>query len=310
LNGANLANAGGYTCVASNSAGATASAAGTLTVSPTPDIGRLVNISCRAPVGTGGNILIAGFVVGGQGTSGSESVLARASGPALIAFGVTGTLPDPQLQLYSGTSVLGTNDGWAGSSAIEAAAAAVGAFAWSSPTSHDDAILQMLPAGGYTANVSGRAGDAGVALAEIYDNTPSGTYAPSSPRIVNISARVQVGTGANVLIAGFVIGGSTSRTVLIRASGPALIPFGVTGTLPDPMLQLNSGTNVIATNSAWGGDQLISSAAAAVGAFSWVFPSSEDSAILVTLPPGAYTATVSGASGDTGIALVEIYEVP
>jgi hypothetical protein len=310
ISGANSANAGNYTCVSSNSAGATASADATLTVSPTPDIGRLVNISCRAPVGTGGNILIAGFVVGGQGTSGSESVLARASGPALVPFGVTGTLPDPQLQLYSGTSVLGTNDGWAGNPAIEAAATAVGAFAWSSPTSHDDALLQMLPAGGYTANVSGQGGDTGVSLAEIYDNTPSGTYAPTSPRIINISARVQVGTGGNVLIAGFVIGGSTSRTVLIRASGPALIPFGVTGTLPDPMLQLNSGTNIIATNSAWGGSLLISSTAAAVGAFNWEFPSSNDSAILVTLPPGAYTATVSGASGDIGIALVEIYEVP
>jgi hypothetical protein len=145
---------------------------------------------------------------------------------------------------------------------------------------------------------------------EIYDDTPDGSYTPSSPRITNISARVQVGTGGNVLIAGFYIGGSTSRTVLIRASGPALIPFGLTGTLPDPQLQLNSTTGVIATNSAWGGNAQIAAAAASVGAFMWQFPSSNDSAILVTLPPGAYTATVSGASGDTGIALVEVYEVP
>ncbi|HMD61399.1 MAG TPA: hypothetical protein VKG78_08205, partial [Opitutaceae bacterium] len=164
--------------------------------------------------------------------------------------------------------------------------------------------------GAYTANVSGQNGDTGVALAEVYDDTPAGTYTPSSPRIVNISARVQVGTGANVLIAGFAIGGSTSKTVLIRASGPALIPFGVTGTLPDPMLQLHSGSALIASNDAWGGDSQIAAAAASVGGFGWNFTTSNDSAILVTLPPGAYTAEVSGASGDTGIALVEVYEVP
>jgi hypothetical protein len=219
-------------------------------------------------------------------------------------------LSDPQLQLDSGSVVLGTNDGWAGNASISAAASSLGAFPWNDSASHDSALLQLLPAGAYTVSVSGQSGDTGVALAEIYDNTPAGTYVPSDPRIVNISARVQVGTGSNVLIAGFVIGGSTSRTVLIRASGPALIPFGVTGTLQDPMLELSSGSNPIATNSAWGGNQQITSAAAAVGAFPWDFPSSNDSAILVTLSPGAYTATVSGANGDSGVALVEVYEVP
>jgi hypothetical protein len=158
--------------------------------------------------------------------------------------------------------------------------------------------------------VSGQGGDTGIALVEVYDTTPAAAYTPSSPSIVNISARVQVGTGGNVLIAGFVIGGATSKTVLIRASGPALIPYGVAGTLPDPMLQLNSSSALIATSGAWGGDPQIASSAAAVGAFTWEFPSSSDSAILITLPPGAYTATVSGANGDTGVALVEVYEVP
>jgi hypothetical protein len=238
-------------------------------------------------------------------------VLARASGPALAPFGVAGTLADPQLELdSSSSSVIGVNDGWAGSSQISGAAASVGAFPWASSASHDSALLKSLPAGGYTASISGQSGDTGVALAEIYDTTPAGTYTPASPRIVNISARVQVGTGGNVLIAGFVIGGSTSRTVLIRASGPALIPFGVTGTLPDPLLQLNSATGLVASNSAWGGNQQITSAASSVGAFTWQFASSNDSAILVTLAPGAYTASVSGASGDSGVALVEVYEVP
>jgi hypothetical protein len=304
------ASAGSYTCVATNSAGSVTSDAAVVAIDNTTNVGRLVNISCRAMVGTGGNILIAGFVVGGAGTAGSESLLIRGSGPALVPFGVTGTLPDPQLQLFSGSTVLGTNDAWAGNAQISSTAAAVGAFAFSSPTSHDTALLEPLSAGAYTAQIAGESGDTGVALAEVYDATPAGTYTATTPRIVNISARVQVGTGGNILIAGFAIGGSTARTVLIRASGPALVPFGVTGTLPDPQLQLFSGSTVLESNSAWGGNAQISSTAAAVGAFGWGSPGSDDSAILITLPPGAYTAQVAGASGDTGVALVEVYEVP
>jgi hypothetical protein len=310
INGATAASAGSYYCVVTNASGSVQSNSVALYVSTTSDIGRLVNISCRAQVGTGGNILIAGFAVGGAGTSGSESLLIRGSGPALLPFGVTGTLPDPQLQLYSGSTVLGTNDAWAGSAQISSTAASVGAFPWGSPSSHDAALLETLAAGPYTAQISGQSGDTGVALAEVYDATLPGSYTAATPRLVNISARVQVGTGGNVLIAGFVIGGSTSRTVLVRASGPALAPFGVSGTLPDPELQLFSGATLLGTNIAWGGKFEISNAASAVGAFAWSDPSSADSAILVTLPPGAYTAQVSGASNDTGVSLVEVYEVP
>ncbi|HMD60827.1 MAG TPA: hypothetical protein VKG78_05330 [Opitutaceae bacterium] len=301
---------GSYTCVATNAAGSATSNAATVAIDNTADIGRLVNISCRATVGTGANILIAGFVVGGAGTSGSESLLIRGSGPALVPFGVAGTLADPQLKLFSGPNSLGTNDGWAGNSQVASTAASVGAFAWASPTSHDAALLQPLAAGAYTAQIAGESGDTGVSLAEVYDATPAGTYTATTPRIVNISARVQVGTGANILIAGFAIGGSTSRTVLIRASGPALVPFGVGGTLPDPELQLYSGSTVLESNTGWAGNSEVSAAASAVGAFGWSSSTSNDSAILVTLPPGAYTAQVSGASGDTGVALVEIYEMP
>jgi hypothetical protein len=127
---------------------------------------------------------------------------------------------------------------------------------------------------------------------------------------VNISARVQVGTGGNVLIAGFVIGGVTARTVLIRASGPALVPFGVANTLADPALTLFSGSTVLASDSGWAGVSAIASTAAAVGAFAWSDPTSADSALLMTLPPGAYTAEIASASGGTGVALVELYDVP
>jgi hypothetical protein len=301
---------GSYTCVATNSAGSATSNPATISITSTSDIGRLVNISCRAQVGTGSGILIAGFVVGGQGTAGAESLLVRGSGPALANFGVTGTLADPELQIYSGSTLAGSNSGWSGSSMIASAAAAVGAFPWTDSSSHDSALLETLQGGPYTAQISGQSDDSGVALAEVYDTTPAENFTPSSPRLVNISARVMVGTGGNILIAGFAIGGSTSRTVLIRASGPALVPFGVSGTLSDPQLGLYSGATLLNSNGGWGGNSEIASAASSVGAFSWSNSSSLDSAILVTLPPGAYTAQVSGASGDTGVALVEVYEVP
>jgi hypothetical protein len=139
--------------------------------------------------------------------------------------------------------------------------------------------------------------------------------ATASPRLIDISTRGEVGTGANLLIAGFVVGGTTSKTVLIRASGPAIgaAPFNVPGTLPDPELQLFGNGNpapLIGSNAGWAGDPQIAAQAAAVGAFPWTHTAGLDSAILVTLAPGAYTAQVSGASGDSGVALVEVYDVP
>ncbi len=312
LSGATSANSGTYKCVATNSTGTVTSANATLNVTTTSDPGRLVNLSCRAAVGTGANILIVGFVSGGSGVGGIQPLLIRGTGPALAAFGVAGTLVDPALSLYQKTNLLNSNAGWgANASQITAEDSAVGAFPLSDTKSLDSALyLTNLAPNGYTAQIAGASNDTGVALAEVYDATPSGTYAPTTPRLINLSARVQVGTGGNILIAGFVIGGTTSKTVLVRASGPALAGFGVAGTLADPQLQLkNPAGTVLASNTGWGGDAQVASAASSVGAFSWT-ASSADSAVLVTLPPGPYTAQVSGASGDTGVALVEVYEVP
>jgi sugar lactone lactonase YvrE len=313
IHGATGANAGTYTCVATNATASVSSTAATLTIVPTTDVGRLINISCRAQVLTAPNNLIAGFVVGGAGTTGSQSLLVRASGPALTTdFGLSGTLADPQLTLYSGSTPFAVNEGWAGDRSIEAAELALGAFPWVDVTSHDAALLETLPGGPFTAVISSQAGNTGVALAEVYDNTPAGTYTATSPRIINISARAVVGTGGNILIAGFAVGGSTARTVLIRASGPALAgsPFNLPGTLADPELELFSGSGqLLTTATAWGGDSTISSTAASVGAFPWS-ATSNDAALLVTLPPGTYTAQVLGISGDSGMGLIEVYEVP
>lgn len=322
ITGATSADSGAYACAAANAIGSAQSAATELSVTDTADPGRLINLSTRAQVGTGSNVVIAGFVVGGAGTSGSQSVLVRASGPSLglAPFDVPGVLPDPQLTLMNVTSqpntVVATDTGWGGSAAIANTANAVGAFPWDA-SSADSAVLESLAGGNYTAEISGASGDGGVALAEVYDATPAGTYTPSTPRLTNISARVQVGQGADILIAGFVIGGSTSKTVIVRGSGPAiaLAPFNVPGTLPDPLLQIfhsnGDGTSTLLQSDAgWGGDAQIAAAAAMVGAFSWGSSATADSAILATLAPGDYTAQVSGLSEDTGVALVEVYELP
>jgi hypothetical protein len=307
--------AGTYTCVATNSGGSATSNPATVSIVSTSDVGHLSNLSARAQVGTGANLIFGGFAIGPFGRSGSLPVLIRGSGPAIGAapFNVPGTLPDPQLQLFSSTdAVLQTNDGWAGDATITSTAAAVGAFAWGNTSSHDAAVVTTLPIGTYTAQIAGESGDTGDALVEIYDAS-TGTFATGGTRLVNLSARVNVGTGANVLEAGFVIAGNSALTVLIRASGPAIAvaPFNVPSTLADPQLTLQNPANgdVLAQNLAWGGDSEITSTAASVGAFAWSTPTSHDSALLITLPPGNYTAAAAGSSGDSGVAIVEVYEV-
>jgi hypothetical protein len=265
----------------------------------------LIDISTRAEVGTGANIEIAGFVI--TGTE-AKTVLIRASGPALAGFGVSGALPDPMLTLYQGSAAMASNTGWGtagNSAAIASTAAEVGAFAWAAGSA-DSAILTTLQPGAYTAEVAGATGDTGVALVEVYDCDP----ATATSKLADISTRSTVGTGGNIQIAGIVITGTQAKKVLVRASGPALTGFGVSGALADPELTLLSGQTVVATNTGWGTAANASDIAAAalqVGAFPWS-SGSADSALLVTLPPGSYTAEVMGASGDQGVALVEVYD--
>ena len=184
-----------------------------------------------------------------------------------------------------------------------------GVAAWNvgTATSYLDSTVQ--PGATYYYRVSASSADG---TSDPSGAVQSAALTPSSgSKFIDISTRGFVGTGANALIAGFVVGGPSPKTVLIRASGPALSasPFNVPGTLPDPQLQLHSGSTVLASNSGWQGSALIANAAAEVGAFAWSDPASNDAALLTTLAPGAYTAVVSGASGDTGVALVEVYDV-
>jgi hypothetical protein len=264
---------------------------------------RLIDLSARTAAGTGANTLIAGFVISG----GSKSVLVRGIGPALGTFNVAGFLADPKLAVFSGPTSILTDTTWGGAANLSAAFSQVGAFSLS-PSSADSALLATLDEGAYTAQISGVSGDSGVALAEVYDADANLLTSPS--RLINLSARSNVGTGSNILIAGFVIGGSGTDTVLIRADGPSLSTFGVTGVLASPQLTvLDNNGNVVATNTGWGGSTALSDAFAKVGAFGFQ-AGSNDAAILITLPAGAYTAQVTGVGQTTGVGLVEIFEMP
>ncbi len=315
--------AGNYSAVVTSGGSSVVSNSATVTVTYSAWLANLSTRALVAPTLNSADVLIAGFVTVGPA---SKQLLVRGVGPGLQQFSVPGFLPNPALTVFSGSTPGATLTSWSSSLASEFAS--LGAFPLPAGSA-DAATVNAYGAGPYTAIVSPADGkQSGIALVEVYD---ADRGAPAN-RLANISGRAYVSTGANILIGGFVINGSTSETVLIRAVGPALgaAPFNVPGTLAQPILQVydanpsNSaaGPKIVAQIQGWGGApspgpssvaagiQPASAAAmSAVGAFS--LPSgSADSALILTLPPGAYTAEVSGANGGSGIALVEIYEVP
>jgi hypothetical protein len=304
LNSVTADDGGSYLVTVSNDAGSVQSGPVTLTI-----VGgsRIVNLSVRTSAGTESETLIVGFVVAGIG---NKPMLVRGIGPSLAAFSVPGFLADPTLELFRGEVRVAANDNWGDSLEIDRINEAMrqtGAFAIGA-RSLDAVVYSTLQAGAYSVQVSPRPGTApGVALVELYD-TASGLPA----RVMNVSARALVGSGDRVLIAGFVISGTSRKTVLVRAIGPALAAFGVTGTLGDPQLALNSGSTVVSANDDWwrdNGAQQLPPVFNSVGAFALV-TGTRDAALVALLEPGAYTATVSGAAGSAGVALVEVYEVP
>jgi hypothetical protein len=268
--------------------------------------GRLINLSVRTTAGANASTLIVGFTVAGTG---SRPLLVRGVGPTLTNFGVTGVLADPQITLFSGNTSQATNDNWGAAtnaSSIATTADAVGAFALPA-NSLDAALLSNFAIGGYTVQVTGHNSATGIALMEVYD----AGGAPGTARLSNLSARSSVTTGAGVLIAGFVVSDST-RAVLVRGIGPTLSNFGVAGALANPRLRVFSGSQIVAENDDWSAASNatgIAATAQSVGAFA--LPNgSQDAAMLLTLPPGAYTAQISGANNTTGVGLVEVYELP
>lgn len=271
----------------------------------------LVNLSTRGYVNTGANRMIAGFVLSG-GNSPSKTVLIRAAGPALDPLGVTGFLEDPFLELVGDSGTIGTNDDWESfpnQTALAEASAAVGAFAFPAG-SKDAAYLVDLPNGRYTTQVTGVDATTGVSIVEVYDVSQG----IDDPRMVNISTRLEVRTGNELAIPGFIIEGDRPKVLLVRAVGPTLGTLindpGIV--LQDPKLTvLDNDANEILVNDDWGSfpeQAALQAATTAVGAFN-LNNGSKDAAALVVLDPGIYTIAVVGADGGTGLALVEVYEV-
>jgi len=277
----------------------------------------LVNLSARSVV-TPGAPITAGFVI--SGTT-AKTVVLRGVGPALSSFGLSPALAHPQLTLLSASgTVVATNTGWGGTSTLSTAFTSVGAFPLAT-TSADSALTATLQPGAYTLTVSDAANDSGgLALAELYDASvdPTGL----TQKLINLSSRGQVGAGNGVLVCGFVVSGATSKNLLIRGVGPSLAPYGLMGLLADPVLNVyNSAGALVATNNDWGSPVAVNASqtpataatltatAAQIGAFPLI-AGSKDAAVIISLPPGSYTAQVSGNGGTTGLGLAEVYELP
>jgi uncharacterized protein (DUF1800 family) len=276
------------------------------------DDARLANLSTRAAVGSGSNVMISGFVIG---PGAAKTVLIRAVGPTLAnaPFNIPGTLASPSLALFNsaGTQIK-TNSSWLAADA--ATMTSVGAFPLPAG-SRDAALVTTLDPGAYTAQVSGVGDTTGLAILEVYE---VGATSASS-RLINLSTRAQVTGGTGVLIAGLVIApGTGSRQLLIRAIGPALTVFGLPGALADPTITVTNGagTTTYATNDNWGTPvgtgavdaAFLTAAFTQAGAFA-LAPGSKDAALVVSVPAGSYTVQVNGVGGTSGLALVEVYDL-
>ncbi len=275
---------------------------------------RLINLSVRSTTQPGAASLITGFVIGGTT---AKQVLVRVTGPALAGapFNVPGALPDPTLQIVRGTTNVAQNDDWGTPAAnvapISAATLRAGAFPLR-PGSADAALLGTLTPSPYSMTIGG---GTGTVLAEVYEVLDA-TETPGARRLINLSARGIVAPNS-ALIAGFVIGGNAPQRVLLRGIGPTLgtAPFNIAGALPNPDLTLYRGSAIVKTNDDWFRDPdavLIRDAAVRAGAFA-LGAASTDAAMLIYLDPGAYTVQIgvpagTPVAGQTGLALVEIYE--
>jgi hypothetical protein len=281
------------------------------TAPATPAI-RIVNLSSRAYLQSAAEPVLPGFVITGTG---SKRVLLRAVGPTLSSFGVSNPVADPQIALKRWNATTSayidvtSNDNWSASGAasnISSVASSVGAFALSS-NSLDAAMVVVLEPGQYSAVATGGSTGSGVVLVELYDASAETT----TSQLGNIATRSFVGSGENIIAAGFVIVGTGTKTILVRGVGPMLATFGVANPLADPQIAVFRGSEQLFQNNDWSSAEnssAIATAATQVGAF--VLPAGgKDAALLLTLPAGTYTVQLRGEGTSTGVALVEVYEV-
>ena len=258
----------------------------------------LVNLSTRAFVGLGENAVIGGFIIQG---SQPATVVLRGIGYSLPAIGITNALEDPVIELHSASgATLATSDDWIDDSW----ASTVASYHLDPTNSRESAILATLNPGSYTVVVrsfdNGDGHLTGTALVELYDLHTSGG------RAGNISTRGPVQAGDQVLIGGFIVGGTQPKTVVVRALGPSLIAAGISHPLSDPTVELHNASGAtLASNDDWGSGPN----AAQIQSEGLAPTQPAESALQATLNPGSYTAIVRGAGSATGVGLVEIYDL-
>lgn len=255
---------------------------------------RITNISTRGFVGSEHEVMIGGFIIEGEVP---ETVLITGKGPSLAQFGVTGVLENPTLKLYSGQTEIASNDNW-----IVASNADIIAVTPNAPQNNlESAILITLNPGAYTVHLAGYENATGEALVEIWDTTSTNL----NSKLTNISTRGRVNRGQGVIIGGFIIEGETPKTVLITGKGPSLAQFGVSNVLENPYLRLYSGSMPIRWIDNW-----TEASNADIIAVTPNAPQNNlESAILITLNPGTYTAHLSGYGNTTGQGLIEIWDI-
>lgn len=282
----------------------------------TPRTDRLVNLSARARIGNSdaSKVFISGFIING---SAPKQVLLRAVGPGLASYGIEGVLSDPQLQLFNQSgNVIAQNNDWLMDTVLDEATDRAGAFRLANG-SRDSALFVTLEPGAYTMRASSANGE-GVALLEIYNADTTATTTTSE--IVNLSTRGYVETDEGVLIGGFVIRGNAPKRILLRGIGPALKDLGVPDALADPIITLYRNGTLLAQNDNWETPtpvspvQIPASATeiASTNTITGAFPltlGSKDSAIIILLSPGNYSAIVRGSANSRGTALLEVYQL-
>ena len=264
---------------------------------PQPHSGQPVNISTRMQVLGGDKTLIAGFIVAGQ-SGATKKVLIRGIGPSLQKAGIANPLADPFLELHNPDGSVVTNDDWQQGDTSQIPQG----FAPSD--SRESVITATLTVGSagyssYTAVLKGTHNETGIGLVEVYD-IDSGT----PTQLANISTRGFVDTGDNVMIGGFIIGGTEPAKVLVRGIGPSLAGSGVSGALAATVLEVHDANGAVLMNQGWRATQESDIIATQIP------PQSDgDSAVLANLVPGSYTAILRGANNTTGIGLIEAYSL-
>jgi hypothetical protein len=265
------------------------------TSSRTPVSG-FANISTRGFIGTGENVLICGFIINPTNTTSKVRVVLRAIGPSLANAGIATPLPDPTITLLDGNQhFIASNDDWRTSPG----AGMISAAKLGPTDNRESALVQDLPAGNYTAIVSGKNNATGIGLAEVYNLGSDG-----NAKLANISTRGQVLTGEKLLIGGLITVGPGTHKIVFRAIGPSLANQ-VAGALTNPGLELVNGQGAtIAFNDDWKDTQQ-----AEIQATGLQPTDDKESAIVSTLTSGNYSAIVRGRNNHTGVAVVEAYIV-